>query len=148
MDSNLTKEALAKALASLPHGPEFRFLDALLALEPGRSGRATYRLRGDESFLAGHFPGDPLMPGVILIEAVAQLAGVVAQSDPATERLPDLRLAAVRSARLSGTVGPGATIVIEAALAGRLGTLIQATGRVIHEGREILSTQVTLAGGG
>lgn len=73
---------LVQALRALPHGPEFRFLDRLLALDPGRSGRAEYTLRGDEPFLRGHFPGQPLLPGVLLIEAAAQLAGVVAQSDP------------------------------------------------------------------
>lgn len=44
-------------LAALPHGPEFRFVDALDALDPGKSAVARYRVRGDEAFLAGHFPG-------------------------------------------------------------------------------------------
>jgi 3-hydroxyacyl-[acyl-carrier-protein] dehydratase len=144
----MAEDVLTMALEALPHGPEFRFIDALVALDPGRSGRATYQVRGDEPFLAGHFPGQPLMPGVILVEAVAQLAGVIAQSDPAVAPLPDLRLAAVRSARITGSAGPGAALAIEAEVVARLGRLIQASGRVIHEGREILTAQVTLVGGG
>lgn len=81
-------ESFTLALAALPHGPEFRFLDRLLTLEPGRCGTVEFARRGDEGFLRGHFPGEPLLPGVLLIEAAAQLAGVVAQSDPAHPPLP------------------------------------------------------------
>jgi len=89
----------ADALGRLPHGPEFRFVDRLLVLEAGRRGTGEYRVRGDEPFLAGHFPGDPLFPGVLLIEACAQLAGVVAQCDPVHGALPEMKLAAVRGRR-------------------------------------------------
>ncbi|MFA6547132.1 MAG: beta-hydroxyacyl-ACP dehydratase, partial [Limisphaerales bacterium] len=75
-------DTLAQALAFLPHGPEFRFVDRLTVLEPGVRGEGEYTVRGDEPFLRGHFPGDPMMPGVLLVEAAAQLAGIVAQSDP------------------------------------------------------------------
>ena len=71
-----------KSLDTLPHGPEFRFIDALTQLEPGKSGSGEYKVRGDEPFLRGHFPGQPIFPGVLLVEAAAQLAGTVAQSDP------------------------------------------------------------------
>jgi 3-hydroxyacyl-[acyl-carrier-protein] dehydratase len=134
------------ALDALPHGPEFRFIDRVVELVPGRSGRAVYRVRGDEPFLAGHFPGRPILPGVILIEAVAQLAGIIAQSDPAIEELDDLRLAAVRSAKITGTTGPGSVIEIEAEVTGRLGGLVQATGRIRSGEAELLHAQVTLAG--
>src|ERR1035437_3553543 len=113
------------ALMNLPHGPAFRFIDQLESLTPGHSGSASYLLRGDEAFLAGHFPGTPLMPGVLLIEAVAQLGGVVAQSDPAIPPLRDLRLAAVHSAKITGSAQPGETLLLEAAVTGRLGSLVQ-----------------------
>src|SRR5262245_22976821 len=84
-------------LAALPHGPEFRFLDRLLSLVPGQHGIGEYTVRGDEPFLRGHFPDQPMMPGVLLIEAAAQLAGTVAQSDPQIPPLPGLKLAAMRA---------------------------------------------------
>ena len=74
---------LKLALSLLPHGPEFRFVDRLISLDPGKQGSAEFTLRGSESFLRGHFPGEPSFPGVLLVEAAAQLAGIVAQSDPA-----------------------------------------------------------------
>src|ERR1017187_3597142 len=96
-----------KALSFLPHGPEFRFLDRLVNLDRGKSGVAEYKVRGDEPFLRGHFPGQPLFPGVLLVEAAAQLAGVVAQSDPQIRPLPGLKLTAVRGMKILGTAKPG-----------------------------------------
>jgi 3-hydroxyacyl-[acyl-carrier-protein] dehydratase len=135
-----------EALASLPHGPEFRFIDKIRELEPGTSGVAEYRIRGDEAFLAGHFPGNPMMPSVILIEAIAQLGGVVAQCDPDQAPLGDLRLAAVRSAKILGAVGPGETLEICAELEGRRGGLVQIRGEV-SGARGVLATAKGVLGG-
>src|SRR6059036_2174040 len=118
-------DALAAALRHLPHGPEFRFLDRLLALDPGKSGVGEYTVRGDEPFLRGHFPGQPLFPGVLLVEAAAQLAGTVAQSDPKIPPLPGLKLTALRAVKILGTAKPGDVIRLEARIIGRLGNLIQ-----------------------
>ena len=137
---------LARALAALPHGPEFRFLDRLVELEPGRRGVAEYTLRGDEPFLRGHFPGEPLMPGVLLLEAAAQLAGVVAQSDPAHAPLSGLKLTAVRQAKITGTARPGETLTVRAEVVGRLDHLVQARASVCAGGVEILVGELTLSG--
>ena len=135
-----------QALAALPHGPEFRFLDRLTALVPGQSGAGEYTLRGDEDFLRGHFPGQPIMPGVLLVEAAAQLAGVVTQSDPAIPPLKNLRLTAIRGAKILGTARPGETIHLEARVAGRMGNLIQAQATARVNDRVILQTEITLSG--
>src|SRR5256885_164497 len=103
-----------RALASLPHGPEFRFLDRLTALVPGVSGTADYKVRGDEPFLKGHFPNAPLFPGVLLVEAAAQLAGTVAQSDPVLPSMPGLKLTALRNIKILGSATPGEVIHFEA----------------------------------
>lgn len=138
---------LAQALVSLPHGPEFRFVDVLEALEPGCSAVGQYTLPEDASFLAGHFPGQPLMPGVLMIEALAQLAGLVAQTDPAHPPLADLRLTAVRQCKILGTIGPGKSLRLEARVAGRLGPLVQADGRACDEkGALLVEAQLTLSG--
>jgi len=138
---------LTKALASLPHGPEFRFVDRLLELDPGKSGCGTYEVRGEEVFLRGHFPGHPIFPGVLLVEAVAQLAGVVAQSDPVIPPLEDLRLAGLRNVRISGTAAPGQTIRLEARVTGRLANLVQASAVAWVEGQPVLRAELTLSGG-
>jgi len=137
---------LSTALAHLPHGPEFRFIDRLTALDPGKSGTGEYTVRGDEPFLRGHFPGEPLFPGVLLLEAAAQLAGTVAQSDPQIPPLQGLRLTAVRGAKILGTARPGQTITLEARITGRMPGLVQASVTVSLSGHIILQTELTLSG--
>ena len=134
------------ALDHLPHGPEFRFIDRLTRLDPGRKGSGEYCVRGDEPFLRGHFPGDPLFPGVLLIEAAAQLAGTVAQSDPRVAPLQGLKLTAVRSMKILGTGRPGEMILLEAEISGRLGNLVQARVTATLNGKVILEGSLTLSG--
>jgi len=139
-------EDLTAALDLLPHGSEFRFLDRLLSLEPGKSGAGEYAVRGDEPFLRGHFPGRPMMPGVLLVEAAAQLAGVVAQSDQAIPPLPGLKLTAIRGAKILGSAKPGEIIRFEARLLGRMGNLVQAQATASINARTVLQVELTLAG--
>src|ERR1700722_12077170 len=134
------------ALASLPHGPEFRFLDRLTELDPGKSGTGEYKLRGDEPFLKGHFPGQPLLPGVLLVEAAAQLAGTVAQSDPQIPPLKGLKLTAMRAVKILGTAKPGEIVQLQATVTGRLGTLIQARATATVNGLVVLQAELTLSG--
>jgi 3-hydroxyacyl-[acyl-carrier-protein] dehydratase len=137
---------LERALAFLPHGPEFRFLDRLTRLDPGQTGTGEYTVRGDEPFLRGHFPGQPMMPGVLLVEAAAQLAGTVAQSDPKISPLPGLKLTALRAVKMLGSARPGQTIQLEARVTGRLGNLIQAQCSASVDGTQILQADLTLSG--
>jgi 3-hydroxyacyl-[acyl-carrier-protein] dehydratase len=140
------KDSLQQALAFLPHGAEFRFIDHLTALEPGQSGAGEYFVRGDEPFLRGHFPGQPLFPGVLLVEAVAQLAGVVAQSDPQIPPLPGLKLTAMRGIKILGTAKPGEMIRLEAHIIQRMGNLIQARVAALVNGQPVMQGELTLSG--
>ena len=134
------------ALQHLPHGPEFRFVDRLVALDPGKSAVGEYRVRGDEPFLAGQFPGQPLFPGVLLVEAAAQLAGVIAQSDLQIGPLAGLKLTAMRGVKILGTAQPGEVIQLEARVTGRFGNLIQASATAAVNGRTVLQAELTLSG--
>jgi 3-hydroxyacyl-[acyl-carrier-protein] dehydratase len=139
-------DLLITALRFLPHGPEFRFLDRLIDLDPGRHGIGEYTVKGDEPFLRGHFPGEPLMPGVLLLEAAAQLAGVVAQSDPRIPPLAELKLTALRGVKILGTAKPGETVRVEATIAGRMDHLVQAQASAIVAGQLVLKADLTLSG--
>jgi 3-hydroxyacyl-[acyl-carrier-protein] dehydratase len=139
-------KANEKALSFLPHGPEFRFVDRVVELDPGKQGCGEYTLQADEKFLRGHFPGSPLMPGVLVVEACAQLAGVVAQSDPTREPLRDLKLTALRSIKILGAVLPGEMIHLEAKVTGRMAGLVQASVNARVGNRPILQGEVTLTG--
>jgi 3-hydroxyacyl-[acyl-carrier-protein] dehydratase len=139
---------LSQALQLLPHGAEFRFVDRLLKLDPGRSATAELRVNPDAPFLRGHFPQQPMFPGVLLIEAGAQLAGIVAQSDPQIAPLPGLKLTAVRAVKIVGTAKPGEIIRLEATVSGRLNNLVQAEVAATVEGRTIMQGALTLSGEG
>jgi 3-hydroxyacyl-[acyl-carrier-protein] dehydratase len=138
-------DSFVKALSSLPHGAEFRFVDRLLSLDPGKHGAGEYIVLGDEPFLRGHFPGQPLFPGVLLVEAAAQLAGVVAQSDPQIPPAPGLKLTAMRGIKIFGTAKPSETIHLEARILSRLANLIQAQITASVNGQVVMQGEVTLS---
>lgn len=146
--AEMSIQNLQTALSLLPHGPEFRFVDRLLSLTPGKEAVGEYRVRGDEQFLRGHFPGEPLFPGVLLVEAAAQLAGVVAQSDLTIPPLAGLKLTAIRNVKFLGTARPGETVHLEARITGRLANLIQAQATASVNGQTVLQAELTLSGDG
>ena len=141
-------EILALAMKSLPHGPEFRFVDRMISLTPGKEGVGEYHIRGDEYYLRGHMPGGPILPGVLLVEAAAQVAGMVAQEDPANPRWPKLKLAALRVVKILDSVRPGQTLRIEASITGVLGSMIQAQASAFVENTKVLSMELSLSGNG
>ena len=65
----------------LPHRPPFLFVDEVTAIDPGRSASGRWRLTGAEAFFQGHFPGRPTLPGVLMVEAMAQLGGIALLAD-------------------------------------------------------------------
>lgn len=142
----MNPDDLQRALNLLPHGAEFRFLDRLTSLNPGQDGAGEYTVRGDEPFLRGHFPDTPVFPGVLLVEAAAQLAGVVAQSDPKIPPLKNLKLTAMRHVKILGTARPGEIILLEARVIGRLGTLVQAQATASANGQTVLQAELVLGG--
>ncbi len=86
------------------------------------------------------------MPGVILIEAIAQLGGVVVQTDPGHPPMNDLRLTGVRAAKILGAAVPGDLLEIHAKVEGRLGGLVQIDGKVLLGERVLATAKVTLSG--
>ena len=96
----------------LPHRPPFRFVDAVDELVPGQRVRARYRVTGDEAFLAGHFPGNPILPGVIQLEALAQAGAVALLSDERYAGSLPL-FGGVEDVRWRRLVRPGDELVLE-----------------------------------
>ncbi len=138
---------LFQALSSLPHGPSFRFVDELVELVPGISATGRWTLKGDEAFLSGHFPGHPLLPGVIMIESLAQLGGVLAQSDRGDNPLRNVRLTAVRQFKILGSIPPGQTLTIHAKRDAVMPGLVQISGEILTaDGTKLASGSIVLSG--
>jgi 3-hydroxyacyl-[acyl-carrier-protein] dehydratase len=102
-----------------PHGPGFSFLDSFEIIEPQKRGRGRKWLDPAALFFVDHFPGSPLMPGVLLIECAAQAAGVLWQPSGGAF------LAAVSQFRFRKPVLPGQTLEIEVTLEKELGAFAQ-----------------------
>lgn len=143
----LQPDSLVQALSLLPHGPQFRFIDEMVSMEPGVSAVATWKLKGTEDFLAGHFPGQPLLPGVIMIESLAQLGGVLAQSDRGDRPLANMRLTAVRQFKILGSIPPGETVTISARRDAVMPGLVQISGEITTaDGSRLATGSVVLSG--
>jgi 3-hydroxyacyl-[acyl-carrier-protein] dehydratase len=93
----------------LPHRPPFLLVDELVALEPGRSARGRWTLTGDEWFFAGHFPGRPTLPGVLMVESLAQVGAMAVLTDERfTGKLP--LFGGVDGVKFRRQVTPGDTL--------------------------------------
>lgn len=93
----------------LPHRPPFLFLDELTSVQPGRLATGRWRLTGEEAFFRGHFPGRPTLPGVLIVEALAQLGGMALLLDPAYKGYLPL-FGGIDKARFRRQVLPGDTL--------------------------------------
>ena len=96
----------------LPHRPPFLFVDEVTALVPGESAQGRWRLTGEEWFFAGHFPGRPTLPGVLMCEAIAQVGAIAVLTDERfAGKLP--LFGGLDGARFRRQVGPGDELTLE-----------------------------------
>lgn len=128
-----------------PHGPGFRFVDRFERTGPS-SGTGWKHLAGSEPFFADHFPGHPLMPGVLLVECAAQTAGVLWMEGKASRRTP-LFLASIDRFRILSPVHPGETVETRITLGKEFGSLVQIEAECRSGDRLVAQGQLVLSSG-
>ena len=125
----------------LPHRPPFLFVDAVTALEPGRSVQGRWRLTGDEWFFAGHFPGRPTLPGVLMCEAIAQVGAIaVLTDDRFAGKLP--LFGGLDGARFRRQVVPGDELTLEVELGRMSARAGKGSGRALLRGEVACSCEL------
>ncbi|MFZ3375236.1 MAG: 3-hydroxyacyl-ACP dehydratase FabZ family protein [Chthoniobacterales bacterium] len=129
----------------LPHRPPFVFVRELIACDPGVSAECATTFDGDDPMFAGHFPSNPLVPGVILTEALAQTAGIAAVAAHAENAGRLFLLSGIRGMKFFRVVRPEERIVLRAEKVGEMGELFQfkvaadVDGKRVAEGELVLS---------
>lgn len=124
-------------LDALPHAAPFRLVDEVTAFEPGVRIVGFREVRADEPWFAGHFPGNPVLPGVIILESLAQVGGMLAQE-------PGMRLLGVDKAKLRRAVVPGDRLELEAELLQRYGKAIKVRASASVAGERVADAELLL----
>jgi 3-hydroxyacyl-[acyl-carrier-protein] dehydratase len=131
-------------LEQLPHRPPFVFVREILSCDPGVAAECATTFDRDNPMFAGHFPGDPLVPGVILTEALAQTAGIAAASGAPENSRPRFLLSAIRQMKFFQAVRPDETIVLRARKIGAADDLVQFAVEALVSDKQVAAGQIVL----
>jgi 3-hydroxyacyl-[acyl-carrier-protein] dehydratase len=133
-----------RVMAALPHRYPLLLIDRVEELTPDRSIRAIKAVTINEQFFQGHFPGRPIMPGVLIVEAMAQAAGVLA--------VETLQLAgsgklvyfmAIEEAKFRSPVEPGVLLTLEVEFIQKRASVCKFAGRALVEGKLVAQANFT-----
>lgn len=126
----------------LPHRYPMLLVDRVLEVVPGKSMRGLKNVTINESFFQGHYPGRPIMPGVLIIEAIAQAGAVILLSDPTYQGYLPI-IGAIDEIRFKRPVVPGDQLVSEVELLKIKSFVGKIRGRATVEGELVAEMEMT-----
>jgi 3-hydroxyacyl-[acyl-carrier-protein] dehydratase len=126
----------------LPHRYPFLLVDRILGIDPGTKATGIKNVTINEEFFRGHFPGQPIMPGVLIIEALAQVAGVLAFHSGATPG-KSVFFMSIEKAKFRRPVVPGDQLKLEATILQHRGNVWKFIGNAIVEEKIVAEAEFT-----
>jgi 3-hydroxyacyl-[acyl-carrier-protein] dehydratase len=139
----MTQARRSDILHRLPHRPPMRLVEEVVELTPGKSARTSRLTRADDWFFQGHFPGQPVVPAIVLVELLAQTGGLAIGAD--AEQLVHLRVAAIGRFKFPSAAGVDVRLEATVRVVGRMGPLIRIEGTVTAGPLLVAEGDVTLA---
>lgn len=133
-----------RVMAMLPHRYPMLLVDRVEEIVPETSIRCIKAVSINEPFFAGHFPGRPIMPGVLIVEALAQAAGVLAIETLGLEGSGKLvYFMGIEEAKFRKPVEPGCLLTLEASFVQRRASVCKFAGRASVDGKLVTEAQFT-----
>lgn len=127
----------------LPHRYPFILVDRVIEIEPDKRIVVLKNVTMNEPFFQGHFPGTPVMPGVLIVEAMAQAGGVLVYASlPEDKRKGSIYFMGIDKARFRKPVVPGDQLVIEVVWTKRRGNVSRMSGKATVHGRLVAEAEV------
>jgi 3-hydroxyacyl-[acyl-carrier-protein] dehydratase len=128
----------------IPHRQPFMLIDTIEEMEPGKRVVAKKCVTYNEPFFGGHFPQEPVMPGVLIIEALAQTGAVAILSQPDFKG-KTAYFAAINNAKFKGKVVPGDVLMLETEIIKVKGPIGVGQGKAYVDGKLVAQGELTFA---
>ncbi len=129
----------------LPHRYPFLLVDRILELEPNKRVVGIKNVTANEPFFQGHFPGHPIMPGVLIIEAMAQVGGIALLNSGGENLGKILYLAGIDNARFRKPITPGDQIRFEIDVLFNRGKIAKVSGKALVDSQLAVEAEITCA---
>jgi len=127
----------------IPHRTPFLFVDKCQIIEPGKKGISERNFSENEYFFQGHFPNNPIVPGVIIVEAMAQTAGIVVSHQFKDEKDKSVLFMSVNKARFRKPILPNQNIRFEVNFLNKVRDVYKFQGVAFHENTKVAETEFT-----
>ena len=127
----------------IPHRTPFLFVDKCQIIEPGKKGISERYFSENEYFFQGHFPNNPIVPGVIIVEAMAQTAGIVVSHQYKDVKDKSVLFMSVNKARFRKPILPNQKIRFEVNFLNKVRDVYKFQGKALHENIRVAETEFT-----